>query len=48
MISGIIRLFIGASNPVVAAIPHLELADAGSDRRVRPKPVIEHQIYKIQ
>ena len=47
MISGIIRPFIGASNPVVVAIPGDKIANALLDRGLRPEAGVAHQIVDI-
>src|SRR5579864_5613345 len=47
MISGMIRLSIGASNLVVVAIPRDKIANAVLDRGLRRKAGIAHQIADI-
>src|SRR3954463_7864721 len=47
MIRGIIRRSIGASNPVVVAIPGDKFADAVLDRGLRPEADVARQIVDI-
>jgi hypothetical protein len=44
MIRGIIRRFIGVSNPVVVTIPGDKVAEAIPDRGLRPEAGVAHQI----
>src|SRR6195952_5248783 len=47
MMRGIIRRFIGASNPVVVAIPGDKFAKPVLDRRLRPEAGIAHQLGDV-
>src|SRR5258706_10252344 len=47
MMSGIIRRVIGASNPVVVAIPGDKFAKPVLDRRLRPEAGVAHQFGDI-
>src|SRR5262245_20937068 len=47
IISGTIRVSIGASNPIVVAIPGHEAANALFDRSLRPEAGIAHQVADV-